>query len=135
MSRLQIFFITILLTISSAFAGEFVSGKASAIAGTISKSDRFYMYTITADADPRTVLPALHDIFEKAAKEKYEVAVIGPDYRMNDALLTIVFAVAQKDSLKGATILYVNDGRDISDLANRAAPTGAVIRSAKYNAK
>jgi hypothetical protein len=71
---------------------------------------------------------------EKAASEKANFAVFGPDNAQNARILKGALDSAPKGSLAGVTILYIGGSEQIEEpLKSSATSAGAEIRAAKYS--
>jgi hypothetical protein len=122
---------------SSALAVDFVPGVAVNSAGKIADADKtkFSAYYIPAGTKPDAVLKDVRMSLAQAAQEKANLAIIGPDYALNAAILKAALQGAPKGILQGATILLVNGGEDTQDLTAAAALAGAAFRATPYSAE
>jgi len=123
--------VLLLLTVSLAYADEFVPSIAVSNARSVADRDKKQLFVdfVHPDTTPDRVTRFL----TQAAKDKACIAILGPDYALNATILKGAFQGAAKGSLKGATVIVVNDGEDIEDLRNAAALTGATVRATRYS--
>ena len=128
--------IVFFLFTSSALAADFVPGIAAGNAGKIAdpNENKFTVYCIPAGTKPDAVLKDVRMSLAQAAQEKANLAIIGPDYALNAAILKAALQGAPKAILQGATILLVNGGEDTQDLNAAAALASAAFRATPYSA-
>ena len=127
----------LLSAVAIAFAAEFVPGIAVRDAGRIADAEapKMYAFYIPAGTAPESVATTIQKNLTDAAKAKAALAIIGPDFSLNAKILGGVLQTVPNGSLQGATILYVNGGEDVEELAKAAAAAGATFRSTKYSGK
>lgn len=131
------FLLSLFLLVSPAYADEFIPEVAASDAAKISDKDKtsLYLTVVPANAKEGPTIAVLAKKIIAAAKAKANLAVIGPDADLTARLLFVALQVASKESLEGATILYVGDAEQASLLEMAAMESGAIIRATDYSGK
>lgn len=135
MKYIYLLSLIISLYFNFALADEFNPGMAIGAAATIADSNNsaFTASFIPANATVESIVPVLTKALLNAAKTKNNLAIIGPNYKLNALVLNTALQNLPDQSLVGATILYVgNDNEDTATLEIAALMKGAILRSTVY---
>jgi len=135
MKHIYLLALAINLNLNFALADEFNPGIAVGAAATIADSNKSAFVTsfIPANAKVESTVPVLTKALLNAAKTKNNLAIIGPNYKINALILNTALQNLPDQSLDGATILYVVDSNeDTTSLGITALMKGAILRSTVY---
>lgn len=125
----------LILCFNFAIAGEFNPSIAIGAAGKIADSNKptFVTSFIPANSTVDSTVPFVAKALVNAAKTNNSLAIIGPNYKLNELTLKAALQGLPDGSLEGATILYVGDGNeDTTTLGISALMKGAILRSIVY---